>query len=232
MASYTPTKSVSEKILNLCRCCNTKNARRVNLYGESSKEKGLVEAIVSLTQIEISETDNFSNWICRSCATKVETLKNNVDMFKALCKNTKKEQEKELSSARTKRCRKNSDTTTKSPTYSPVVSQSMEPKRHKISESRTSRSLAGIYGAIAPKRLLNTQSPNVRPRLQLDDPWPPSNSSQRRQLPESVSRETDIRPETVDSEEFSFLSTCGLQTLKVTVESLLFINRNDDMLFY
>ncbi len=219
MASSTPTKSVSDKILNLCRCCNNENARRVSLYGCKSKNECLVEAIVRFTQLDISEDDDFSKWICRSCLTKIQTLKKNVDEFKALCEETVQKQKKELANARTKRGRKNGDSATQSEAESPIASQvnTSMPKRSRISESRASRSLCGMFQAIAPKPSSTPHSSSNPSSLQLSEAQSLSSTRLRRPLPASFpgthTTASGLQPE--DSEEVSLLSTCGLQALKV-----------------
>ena len=110
MASNTPKKSVCEEIHNHCRCCNNENPRRILLYGDKAKAEGLVETIIRLTELHISENDNLSKWICRNCAGKIQTLAKNLDEFKTLCKDTVQKQQKELASARMKRGRKETST--------------------------------------------------------------------------------------------------------------------------
>ena len=60
MASNTPKKSVCEEIHYHCRCCNNENPRRILLYGDKAKAEGLVEIIIRLTELHISENDNLS----------------------------------------------------------------------------------------------------------------------------------------------------------------------------
>lgn len=217
MASCTPKKSVSDKILNLCRCCNCENARRVPLYGDKSKEEGLVKIIVRFAQLDISENDNFSKWVCRSCAMKISALRKKIDEFKSLCIETMKKQKEELESARMKRGRKDCE----SPNTSSQVASLNVPKRSRVSEHRAARSLAGMFQSIAPKPSC-TQS-QCSSSVQLTPSQPDSNSGQQRTLPASypkTSQTTANRLKPADSEEVteevSLLSTCGLQALKVT----------------
>ena len=133
-SSGTPKKSVSDKIFNLCRCCNRENARRVPLFGKKSREEGLVETIARFAELDISENDSLSKYICHTCATKILTLKKNVDEFKSLCKETQKKQENELVSARTKRGRKEGAQT-------PAASVNVSKRTRVCGESRASRSL-------------------------------------------------------------------------------------------
>lgn len=221
MASCTtPKKSVSEKISNCCRCCSSDNtSNRVNLYGAKSKDDGIVSTIFHLTGTQLNENDHFSKWICRSCALKISTLKKKVDELKTIFDETTRRQEEEFVTSRSKRGRRETQTSCQSPTSSPT-SLSM-PKRTRITESRASRSLAKRFQSIAPKptysqptNLLSCndlQSTNAQQRRPLPAPFSQSNESQ-----------TTNSPPPVQSEEITLLSTCGLQALKVNYQKIYF----------
>ena len=137
-SSGTPKKSVSDKILYLCRCCNSENARHVPLYGKKSREEGLAEIIARFAELDICENDALSKYICRTCATKILALKKNVDEFRSVCQETQKKRENELAIARTKRGRKEGD-------QSPAASVNVSKRTRVYGESRSSRSLTGVY---------------------------------------------------------------------------------------
>lgn len=224
MASATPKKSVSDKILNLCRCCNrvgTASTYRVPLFGCKSESEGLVAAIVHFTELCISENDSFSKWVCRNCESKILTIKKKIQEMKTLCKETVRKQEQELASSRTKRGRKDEATGAVSPlpTSSPAVASSNVPKRTRLTQSGASRSLTGIFQSIAPKPPeTRANNPSSCP-IQSVHPPTSSKSQQQRILPASFQKrgqnQSTISPQPAESEEVSLLSTCTLDALKV-----------------
>ena len=219
MASNTPKKSVCEEIHNHCRCCNNENRRHILLYGDKAKAEGLVETIIRLTELHISENDNLSKWICRNCAGKIQTLAKNLDELKTLCKDTVQKQQKELASARMKRGRKETSTIEDSP---PSATAPLgAPKRTRVSESRASRSLSAMFQNIAPKpseTQFSSEQSHMHPSVH---PQPIVSPQQGRSLPASLSRTTTASSTASDfqvppaSEKVSLLSSCTLQALEV-----------------
>lgn len=81
MAEVTPRKRACCSVELLCRCCGVKTEtnRRIYLFG---KDDGILEAIKEFAGREISEDDEFSKYVCRSCTTKILTIKKKVNQFR------------------------------------------------------------------------------------------------------------------------------------------------------
>lgn len=105
MAEVTPRKRACCSVELLCRCCGVKTEtnRRIYLFG---KDDGILEAIKEFAGREISEDDEFSKYVCRSCTTKILTIKKKVNQFRELFIHSENLQRNIPKSERFKRGRK------------------------------------------------------------------------------------------------------------------------------
>lgn len=148
MATTTPKKKVFE-ILS-CRCCNSdaEPKLRFHLFGKNYTAEGFVNAIKQLTGIEVAEDDDYSNHICRNCATSIPKLFKKWYDFKTKCEETVSKQRDELCSVRSKRVHKPDDDL-QSEEQSPLPQQ---PSKRPSFEKRVApQSLENRFRKIAPK---------------------------------------------------------------------------------
>jgi hypothetical protein len=148
MAATTPRKKVFE-ILS-CRCCNsnTEPKRRFHLFGDHATAEGFVNAIKQLTGIEVAEDDDYSNHICRNCATSIPKLFKRWYDFKTKCEETVSKQRDELCSVRSKRIHKPDDDV-QAEEQSPLPQQPS--KRPSLEKRVVPQSLENRFRKIAPK---------------------------------------------------------------------------------
>ena len=84
MVDETPKKRACDKSFDVCRCCSVKINQRVYLFGQKARNDGILNAIEEFTKKEILEDDEFSKFVCCSCAAKLITIKKKMGKFRKL----------------------------------------------------------------------------------------------------------------------------------------------------
>ena len=209
MAEFTPKKLSLDKLLFSCRCCNNEcTNHRIYLFGDKSREEGLVSAIKMFTGIEISEDDDFPKFICRNCSGKISTLLKKVDQFKNVCVETEENQKVQLTSARYKRGRKENAATEVE--TSPVSVQAAK-KRSTETNSTSRQSLQKRFQKIVPKPVQIAPKSSTAP-----NPLSISCLPETRNIPKPPRKLPELRRQQPNiSEEIAILSKSGLSSIKV-----------------
>ena len=80
----TPTK-VAENKENCCRLCLSVDNHRVFLHREKAKSEGILTSLKQFKGIDLSvKSDEFSSYLCRSCAKKISNAASKIKEFKSL----------------------------------------------------------------------------------------------------------------------------------------------------
>ena len=227
--STTPRKKVSEIVLSSCRCCNsdTKPQRRVELFGKKSSDEGIVDAIKQLTGLLITERDDLSHFVCRTCARVALNLQKQIESFKNICAATEKKQIETVSTTREKRLRRDDFEV---PERSPLPTQ---PKKKTFIERRATQTLEKRFQNIAPKpgssmtvETLRTsfsrQSYRVlqqrpQPQQMQQQPVHPQGMQPKPRRPQLLQHQP-AQPQSCLDEAFEIISKSGLLGFRVRTE--------------
>lgn len=150
MADKTPVKPLPLPLGQkyVCRCCNSGFVNNpVDLFGPKSQSGNLLNIVVNVTGLSVSESDGLPRKICRNCHTRLRQFSE----FKDLCQRSRTEQE---SSVRHKRGKKMEE--------SPSSAKEREAKRGKVGiERKTSSAIQDIqmrFSLINPQKEMPPES--------------------------------------------------------------------------